>query len=107
MKNNFGIILISLFLKLATAEVLYYQPEQVHIAYGANIFEIIVTWSTFNETPNSLVEYGIGGLVLQAEGTSTLFVDGGKGKHSQYIHKVVLKKLTPDSTYRKSGLIII
>ncbi|XP_072383424.1 acid phosphatase type 7 [Diabrotica undecimpunctata] len=80
--------------------VYYYQPEQIHIAYGDNIYDIVVTWSTFDDTKKSLVEYGIGGLVLTAEGTSTLFVDGGSQKRSQHIHTVVLKNLTPGSTYQ-------
>jgi hypothetical protein len=47
------------------------------------------------------VEYGIGGLILRAEGNSTLFIDGGQQKRGQYIHKVWLKNLTPDSKYSK------
>lgn len=81
--------------------VLYYQPEQVHIAYGNNIHQIVVTWSTFTDTPESIVEYGIGGLIETAKGSSNLFVDGGAKKHSQYIHRVVLDDLTPDSKYCK------
>uniref|UniRef100_V5G6R9 Purple acid phosphatase n=1 Tax=Anoplophora glabripennis TaxID=217634 RepID=V5G6R9_ANOGL len=79
--------------------IVWQQPEQVHIAYGNNIFEIVVTWSTFNETPSSIVEYGIGGLILQEVGTSKIFTDGGELHRSQYIHKVTLKDLTPDSKY--------
>lgn len=76
-----------------------YQPEQVHLAFGSNVSEIIVTWSTRNDTTDSIVEYGIGGFVLTATGTSELFVDGGSEKHSQYIHRVVLSGLTPSSKY--------
>lgn len=47
------------------------------------------------------MEYGIGGFVLRAEGNSTLFVDGGKEKRKQYIHRVWLKDLTPNSKYSK------
>lgn len=79
--------------------VFWQQPEQVHIAYGKNIFEIVVTWSTSNRTNSSIVEYGIGGLILRQEGSSKLFIDGGPEKRSQYIHTVVLKHLTPDSRY--------
>lgn len=66
-----------------------------------NVHDIVVTWSTKDNTEESIVEYGIGGLVLKAEGNSTLFVDGGKKKHKQYIHRVWLKNLTPDSKYCK------
>lgn len=85
--------------QIIRGDVFWEQPEQVHLAYGNNIFEIVVTWSTFNKTNSSVVEYGIGGLILRQEGSSKLFVDGGSQKHSQYIHTVVLKHLTPDSKY--------
>ncbi|CAH1174174.1 unnamed protein product [Phaedon cochleariae] len=91
--------LFSICINFINADILYYQPEQIHIAYGDNIYEIVVTWSTFNGTEKSSVEYGIGGLILREEGTSKLFVDGGAAKHSQYIHRVTLKNLTPDSRY--------
>lgn len=90
-----------LCLSLSYGDIVWQQPEQVHIAYGSNVYEIVVTWSTFNETPNSIVEYGIGGLILQEEGTSKIFVDGGELHRSQYIHKVTLKNLTPNSKYGK------
>ena len=47
------------------------------------------------------MEYGIGGFALTAYGNSTLFVDGGTKKHKQYIHRVWLKDLTPNSKYSK------
>lgn len=77
------------------------QPQQVHIAFGENIREIVVTWSTYNATKDSIVEYGIGGLINTATGQFTLFVDGGPKKHFQYIHRVVLSDLAPDSRYGK------
>lgn len=78
-----------------------WQPQQVHIAFGNNLSEIVVTWTTFNDTKQSIVEYGINGLVLSAEGKSKLFVDGGDAHRSMYIHKVRLTDLTPESEYRK------
>lgn len=95
------------YVSLSYGDIVWQQPEQVHIAYGSNIFEIVVTWSTFNETPNSIVEYGIGGLILQEKGTSKLFVDGGDLHRSQYIHKVTLKNLSPNSKYGKVFLYTI
>lgn len=91
----------TLFGAVLGSPVLYYQPEQVHIAFGDSVQQIVVTWSTFNATNQSLVEYGIGGLILRASGDSTYFVDGGSQKHAQYIHKVVLDELTSESTYCK------
>lgn len=60
-----------------------------------------MTWSTKNNTEESIVEYGIEGLILTAVGYSTPFVDGGNEKQVQYIHRVWLKNLTPDSKYGK------
>ena len=50
-------------------------------------------------TNESFVEYGINGNILKAEGIEEKFVDGGQLKHTQYIHRVVLKDLTPSSKY--------
>lgn len=79
-----------------------FQPEQVHLALGKNGSEMVVTWSTFNATDDSTVEYGIDGLILRAEGSCTKFVDGGVSKRVEYIHKVSLKDLQPDSKYSKN-----
>ncbi|PSN47682.1 hypothetical protein C0J52_18687 [Blattella germanica] len=83
-----------------------YQPEQVHLAYGENPYEIVVTWSTKNDTSETLVEYGINGFALQANGTSKLFVNIHDHPHrhhnntrEEYIHRVVLPNLTPGSKY--------
>lgn len=101
----FYIFTLSVF-QSVRGDVFWQQPEQVHLAYGKNISEIVVTWSTFNKTDSSVVEYGIGGLILKQVGTSKLFIDGGPRKHSQYIHTVTLKHLTPDSKYGKKICLI-
>jgi hypothetical protein len=49
-----------------------------------------------------VVEYGIGGLIKQSTGSSTLFVSGENGTKSQYIHRVKLPYLTPGSKYGKA-----
>uniref|UniRef100_H3BDL2 Purple acid phosphatase n=1 Tax=Latimeria chalumnae TaxID=7897 RepID=H3BDL2_LATCH len=78
------------------------QPEQVHLSYpGSDPKSIVVTWTTFNKT-DSVVEYGLcGGKLFEsvAEGSSTLFVDGGKEKRKLYIHRVTLTGLKPGFTY--------
>lgn len=79
--------------------VAHYQPEAVHIAYGDDIHDIVVTWNTRDDTIESIVEYGIGGFILSAQGNSTVFIDGGRKKRKQYIHRVWLKNLTPSSKY--------
>jgi len=89
------------FFSTAFATVLHYQPEAVHLSYGDKIHDIVVTWSTRNNTKESIVEYGINGFILRAEGNSTLFVDGGNESQTQYIHRVWIKDLTPNSKYSK------
>lgn len=98
MALSIGFFALSL-LSLTVANVIYYQPEAVHLAYGDNIHDIVVTWSTRNDTEESIVEYGIGGLILTAQGNSTLFIDGGNEKQKQYIHRVWLRNLEPNSKY--------
>lgn len=61
--------------------------------------EIVVTWNTIDPTENTVVEYGIGGPILRAEGESKIFIDGGKKSRIQFIHTVRLKDLTPGATY--------
>ncbi|XP_035729511.1 acid phosphatase type 7-like [Vespa mandarinia] len=92
-------VLVVLSIFSSTYSTVHFQPESVHLSYGDNVHDIVVTWSTRNDTGESIVEYGIGGFVLTATGNSTLFVDGGSKKRQQYIHRVWLKNLTPDSHY--------
>lgn len=60
---------------------------------------MVVTWNTVDPTENTVVEYGIGGLILRAEGDSQVFIDGGEKERLQFIHRVTLKDLTPGTTY--------
>lgn len=74
------------------------------ILLSENVDEMLITWSTFNATPNSIVEYGIDELTDKAEGYSKKFVDGGKEKRIQYIHRVRLTNLKPLTKYGKCSL---
>ncbi|KAH8321080.1 hypothetical protein KR074_008757 [Drosophila pseudoananassae] len=93
--------------------IVHYQPEQVHLAFGAErtASEMVVTWSTRSLPPDtqvgaaSVVEYGLleasgqSKLNQAARGTATKFVDGGRKKATQFIHRVTLGNLSPNSTY--------
>ncbi|KAJ8719861.1 hypothetical protein PYW08_012036 [Mythimna loreyi] len=75
------------------------QPQQVHIAFGEKVNDIVVTWSTFDDTVESIVEYGEGVMDQQSKGSSKRFVDGGLLKRSQYIHTVTLRDLKFNTSY--------
>ncbi|XP_068632288.1 acid phosphatase type 7 isoform X2 [Battus philenor] len=77
----------------------YCQPEQVHISFGSKSNDIMVTWSTFNDTGESRVQYGVDEMNQEAEGGSTLFTDGGPEQRQQYIHRVLLKDLKHNTRY--------
>lgn len=62
--------------------------------------DIVVTWSTLNSTTKSVVEYGTDDLTNTATGQSTKFTDGGSLKRSQFIHRVTLSNLKPNTDYR-------
>ncbi|XP_063538363.1 acid phosphatase type 7-like isoform X2 [Cydia strobilella] len=94
--------LLFLFLVLGAARAYdcpYCQPEQVHIAFGEKPNDIVLTWTTFNDTQGSYATFGKGQLEAQASGYSTLFRDGGKQQREMYIHRVTLPGLDYDTTY--------
>lgn len=93
------VFFLAITVNYIACQVFWYQPEQIHLSYGQNTSEIVVTWSTMNDTKESIVEYGINGLILRTAGVSSAFIDGGPKKHTQYIHRVILKNLTPNSKY--------
>lgn len=86
MNKNFYCYFYVIFLK-------YIISEKVN--------DIVVTWSTFNDTEESRVQYGVGIMDTEATGSSKLFIDGGKLMRSQYIHTVTLKDLKFNTRYGK------
>lgn len=76
-----------------------YQPQQVHLSYGEKTNDVVVTWSTMDDTPDTLVKYGEKTPNALLTGISTKFVDGGDTKHTQFIHKVTIKNLKPKTRY--------
>ena len=63
-----------------------------------------VTWTTFNSTADSIVNYGEGVLNMTATGTQTDFVDGGNERRHLFIHRVLLKDLVPGRNYGNSKM---
>lgn len=77
------------------------QPTMVHIAYGDDVSKMIITWSTINDSA-SIVQYGesVKNLTLAQKGNSTKFTEaGGKSTRSQFIHRVDLENLKPNTIY--------
>ncbi|XP_032518241.2 acid phosphatase type 7 isoform X1 [Danaus plexippus] len=77
----------------------YCQPEQIHISFGSKTNDIVVTWTTFNDTQESRVQYGVGVMDQEAVGSSTVFTDGGRRKRTMWIHRVLLKDLNFNTRY--------
>ncbi|KAH7968572.1 hypothetical protein HPB52_009807 [Rhipicephalus sanguineus] len=64
---------------------------------------MLVTWTTFDPTNDSVVEFGEDGLNKQARGQSTKFYDGGSERRLIYIHRVLLEDLRPGKFYESHG----
>lgn len=112
--HAFYLLFTVLCITLSDESAVYdYQPQQIHLSYGGtknllvevylgcdefgetnfNFFvdktnDIVVTWSTMDDTPDTLVKFGEKEPNTLLTGTSTKFVDGGDAKHTQYIHRV-------------------
>ncbi|CAH1738472.1 unnamed protein product [Aphis gossypii] len=99
MKTCQILVILTIFGFCAADPLVRYQPEQIHLSLGESETELVVTWTTWNNTDESVVKYGINGPILKATGSSTLFVDGGELHRTQYIHRVKLTGLQPSSKY--------
>ncbi|XP_023035328.1 acid phosphatase type 7 isoform X2 [Drosophila willistoni] len=82
--------------------IVHYQPEQVHLSFGESVLDIVVTWNTRDNTKESICEFGINGLehTVKSNKPPVAFVDGGPKNAKQYIHRVTLAQLQPNTTYR-------
>ena len=76
------------------------QPRHVHLALGDLVGSLSLTWSTLNRTEESVVMVVVGGEERRYEGSSSLFVDGGARRASQWIHSVSVLDLAGNTTTR-------
>lgn len=75
------------------------QPEQIHISFGSKSNDIMVTWTTFNDTGETRVQYGEGIMDKEAVGSRKLFIDGGPLRRKMWIHRTLLPDLKYDTKY--------
>lgn len=75
------------------------QPEQIHLSYGGNPTEMLVTWVTMDFTTSSAVLYGTDTLDQGALGNVTKFVDGGTLHRTMYMHVAKMTGLKPGVKY--------
>ncbi|BES89928.1 Purple acid [Nesidiocoris tenuis] len=95
------LVVVSLGVVVAIEAKKSIAPEQIHLSYGDDDLQLVVTWTTFSPTPTPTVFYGTGAQKnLTAEGVSRLFVDGGHKKRKEYMHRVLLTGLQPDTKYK-------
>lgn len=92
------LITVSVILQQCYAQV-YYQPEQIHLAYGDNPTQMTITWVTPNEVNESLCAYGYSNVQMLERGRPSVFVDGGSQKRNIFIHRITLNLLMPGKKY--------
>ena len=79
--------------------------QQIHLSFGSNLYEYVVTWLTFNQTAGpATVWYGVDRLAQSVTGYSTSFKDLGPLKSVRYVHRVRLTGLKPDRKYCKYNI---
>lgn len=86
----------------------YYQPEQIHITYGAKPSQMIITWTTMDFVNETVVEYGIDYLKNQQLGKAVNFKNKNKDfiNRDETVHSVLLSNLIPGQTYSKLTTIL-
>ncbi|XP_014275508.1 acid phosphatase type 7 [Halyomorpha halys] len=100
----FSTLLVVFLIKVEEGELkvrtpVHYQPEQVHLAYGKDATEMVVTWSTMSAVERATVVFGKTEPTQKVLGYTKLFVDGGKKKRAQFIHRVTVTGLEPATKY--------
>ena len=75
-------------------------PEQIHISYGSNPSQMIVTWTTLDYVNESFVEFGLDDLNYRSEGYVKPFRNNWIGtERVTFVHQAMLTGLAPGQKY--------
>lgn len=77
--------------------------QQVHLSFGQNIDEMIVTWVTKHNDQTVHVRYGLNDsetFDFKAKASTNKFVNPGKEQRIMYVHRAILKRLVPGKIYK-------
>lgn len=77
-------------------------PEQIHLSYGSDPSQMIVTWSTLDYVNESFVEFGLDDLSYRSEGYVKKFRNNWIGSERlTFVHQAMLTGLAPGQKYSK------
>lgn len=104
-KGSLLVFLFCLFCFFQNVSAVYDEsssnPQQIHLSFGRNPLEVVVTWTTYVESDKAVVQFSEPRWLnyTSVHGETTRFVDGGKEKRVHFIHKVLITNLKPRTTY--------
>jgi len=93
-------VLVSTFACLASANS---HHQQIHLSFGQNIDEMIVTWVTKHNDQAVHVRYGLNDtdkFQYKAKVSTSKYVNPGKEKRVMFIHRAILQELEPGRIYK-------
>ena len=100
-KQILSIVLLATLACLAGASS---HHQQVHLSFGQNIDEMLVTWVTKHNDQKVHVRYGLKNdtdeFEFKAKASTTKYVNPGREGRIIYVHRAILRELEPDQIYK-------